>query len=378
MTSENGRPKYKKYFSPDQTIEYFAGQFGCYDPKIIKKIIERFNNKPKLENIEVIELPYQQLLSNILYVFKIELGNLLKKLYPKEIVIDTLRGITQTPFIKQKGEWFLKNPDDLREKLQNFFEEKTLLDEASQTKIENIQFQTNRIMDKLFTPANYDVETRFKLEHESIFRWLNRNSLPKKNNRGCEFEIAVAEHCQNKNILCEYCKNPNIRLAGGYGNPYVDMICTRCGSLYEIKSKTQNTIEKIKSLPTYRLYGGSYRHYIELEKRRQKTNIPHYIVLVSYDEGENKGGCVYIGIITNVRFQLCKESFLCTKPQIKSIIERGDMEYWFKFDTSVIPSCEENGKYYKMKQQIIAEKIDEYVIKIQKCYRRYRKKYKNK
>jgi hypothetical protein len=100
---------------------------------------------------------------------------------------------------------------------------------------------------------------------------------------GLVFEAITASYAiHNLNTCCASCNcSESLRWMGGYGTSWKDIVCIKCDSSYEIKSKASN--EKIEKVIRYNnIQGGSFKRFHRL--RREKEGIEdakHYLVLVS-------------------------------------------------------------------------------------------------
>ena len=125
-------------------------------------------------------------------------------------------------------------------------------------------------------------------------------------------EALVACHAVHK-VVCYHCKRPkSLMWCGGASTSWKDMLCRRCGSCYEIKSKaSKEAIEKI-----YRfggtLRGGSFRRWCtdEIPKDREGKD---YVVIMSrtrsFLRGGKRGWYVEIAEISHVVPSLTFQNF---------------------------------------------------------------------
>lgn len=160
---------------------------------------------------------------------------------------------------------------------------------------------------------SYSPENRWMLIEIDKELFIN-NWLKSFGNR---YELAVGCHIRKNNIVCPHCNKNSIKKVGGGKNPYIDLICKNCKTVFEIKTK-----QNFKFRSEY--FGGSYNGFKSLPK-------DYKLVIVIVDSKKQK---VYISKRVSILPRVDPRTFVKPKKPLYTYINLEDeLEEWFTFDT---------------------------------------------
>ena len=107
--------------------------------------------------------------------------------------------------------------------------------------------------------------------------------------KGYVFEAAVGSHVENENVECLNCRESALKWCGGSDAPWMDLVCTKCHSTYEIKSKKGDSTgineEKTKNGC---FQGGSFHKFLMIRTQVKTTykKSKQYLVLVGRNDND--------------------------------------------------------------------------------------------
>ena len=90
-------------------------------------------------------------------------------------------------------------------------------------------------------------------------------------------EPLVWTNLTNRSFRCPECGSTDIRLGGGSGSAWADIVCT-CGSLFEIKTVNHRVM---KMLNRNQMRGGSYKYF----QAQRRNGTKHYMIVVPKEGG---------------------------------------------------------------------------------------------
>jgi hypothetical protein len=128
-----------------------------------------------------------------------------------------------------------------------------------------------------FQKSELDPFVRFSYEHFPSREEYHRDNLSNAGSLfGIAFEGIVACHA-SKQIACLNCFGRSLVWNGGYEGAWSDLVCKKCQSTYELKTKqSMEAIEKIFSYES--TWGGSFPAFQKMRKSFRGGK--HYIVFV--------------------------------------------------------------------------------------------------
>ena len=207
---------------------------------------------------------------------------------------------------------------------------------------------TGQIKSKLpkgFEEKIYNPMTRFTINYIDAF--TNFDNFFNDINAVCGnvFEAMVAWTTESQKLRCLRCgKDGMIRWNGGSQGAWKDMVCGNCKSTYEIKSKKgQNEIARYRArqITKIKLRGGSFKHYLKVQRECSKVSAKMYVVLVSREAVDKVGNDgkshkvhkVYIAELKAVQPELHAKTFPLLfsdeSLSLKTNILYGKFNEWF-------------------------------------------------
>lgn len=185
---------------------------------------------------------------------------------------------------------------------------------------------------------------------------------------GLVFEGIVASYAMY-NVPCPVCSPyKSLRWTSG-GTSYSDMECTKCHSVFEIKSR--KNMEAIEKGNCWGHFGGSYQGWCMLQQQQRRRNISlkHFLVLVSRQPSQNLDGTqkywsVHLSTIDKVLPNLTSFSFENTSPRSigSKIYSRAKSKVWFRIPykqidfSAVVGSAIKDLFPYSFYQQVYCPK----------------------
>jgi len=148
---------------------------------------------------------------------------------------------------------------------------------------------------------------------------------------GMGFEAAVSSHAMYTNQRCLHCSTEGSLEWNGGSNitsAWRDLVCTRCNSSYEIKSKATND-HIARAFKFNNTNGGSYDLFQKLKSRQSASGAKQYFVLVSRECTWSSVGSAY--------WQVHVAEIQCILPSISygAFIHRNEGNVRFKSNVRV-------------------------------------------
>lgn len=124
--------------------------------------------------------------------------------------------------------------------------------------------------------------SRTAMTRKEYFQFLFFRENPLRS-VGHFYEAIVAHHVVHNNTCCKSCGHVStLKLAGGFSNPWSDLICVKCQSTYEIKSKKTSAQIEQAIFSKHGINGGSFPHFCDLKKKHEdKPEAKQFLMLVS-------------------------------------------------------------------------------------------------
>ena len=297
----------------EQKIQHQLKLFG-YKGSKLKNIFSNYSNVKERKDIEAVNIKSNLLVATIDYVVN-ELEIIeppyndiidLVSFFPNKLKVCSSY-LSDNKYKYHYG--FIQEINEIRKNLNvNEFKK-------------NVKERYPNISDKKLEEAVINIKSFKSYSPEN--RWILieidkelfiKNWLKSIGNR---YELAVGCHIKKNNIVCPNCKKNSIKKAGGGKNPYIDLICKKCETIFEIKTK-----QNFQFRSEY--FGGSYKGFKSLPK-------DYKLVILIVDSKEKK---VYISKRVSILPRVDPRTFVKPKNPLYTYINLEDeLEEWFTFDT---------------------------------------------
>ncbi len=113
------------------------------------------------------------------------------------------------------------------------------------------------------------------LERQSIYRTAQDYM---ERPLGLCAEPVVWENLTKNGFQCPECASTDIRLGGGSGSAWADIVCT-CGTLLEVKTVNRNVMKMVQR---NKMRGGNYKYF----KAQRRNGTTHYMIIVPKEGGD--------------------------------------------------------------------------------------------
>ena len=297
----------------EQTVQHQLKLFG-YKKSKLKNIIANYNNVKKRKNIQAVDIN-----SNLIEATKDYVDEELRIIDPPyNDIVDLISffpnklKVCSSYLSDNKYKYhcgFIQEINEIRKNLNVKEFKKKVKERYPNISNEKLDEAVKNIKSfKSYSPENRWILIEIDKELY-IKKWLK--------SIGNRFELAVGCHIKNNNIVCPNCNKNSIQKVGGGKNPYIDLICENCKTIFEIKTK-----QNFKFRSEY--FGGSYNGFKSLPKN-------YKLVILIVDSNNKK---VYISKSVSVLPRVDPRTFVKPNNPLYTYINiDNELEEWFSIDT---------------------------------------------